>query len=414
MKKKKTTTIVIAVLVICALGIVASRCFNWPVDRTGTKGDIAKSARFSRKAVDVVNPSNMQELLVTDESFKHNMVTAFVVMQSRVKQFNTLVDMSVDVAGKDPSFDKILADMKAAKPMLENVSSSMKAANSDLNAVLGGEDRKDVAQNTSNAALAYATLQKQNKLAERFIEATDEYLKKSTGNEDRLKLVRDQWLEYQLVTSALNKDEKAQKKLVDKGYLLSSKDAASTLKEIGGDDMSVLTEVTIVDGLVIGEQPETGGGVCIRYEDLGGIFQEIGGVGVFQEVGGNTLLEESGNDGLLEEVGNGRVGLLEEAGNNGLLEELGGGTLFQELGGGTLFQELGGGTLFQEITGGGPYLGEAFGEALITFGFGENGGGLFQEVGSGTLLEEVDLGTVFQEIGNGNMFQEVNTGGFGQ
>ena len=418
MKKKKTTTIVIAVLVICALGFVASRYLNWPVDRSGTKGDIAKSARFSRKAVDVVNPSNMQELLVTDESFKHNMVTAFVVMQSRVKQFNTLVDMSVDVAGKDPSFDKILADMKAAKPMLENVSSSMKAANSDLNAVLGGEDRKDVAQNTSNAALAYATLQKQNKLADRFIEATDEYLKKSTGNEDRLKLVRDQWLEYQLVTSALNKDEKAQKKLVDKGYLLSSKDAASTLKEIGGEDMTVLTEVTIVDGLVMGEQPETGGGVCIRYEDLGGIFQEIGGVGVFQEVGGTTLLEESGNGGrLLEETGNGGR-LLEETGNGGrLLEETGnGGRLLEETGnGGRLLEEIGGGgRLLEEITGGGPYLGEVFGEALVTFGFGENGGAIFQEVGSGTLLEEVDLGTVFQEIGNGGMFQEVNTGGFGQ
>ena len=56
---------------------------------------------------------------------------------------------------------------------------------------------------TINASLAYTTLQKQNNLATRFIETTDKYLETAQGD-DKLKLVRDQWLEYQQMTAALD------------------------------------------------------------------------------------------------------------------------------------------------------------------------------------------------------------------
>ena len=56
--------------------------------------------------------------------------------------------------------------------------------------------------NAINAALADTTLQKENKLADRFIETTDKYLEAAEGD-DRLKFVRDQWVDYQKMTAAL-------------------------------------------------------------------------------------------------------------------------------------------------------------------------------------------------------------------
>ena len=402
MKKKKTTTIVlIAVLVICALGLTLSYLIDWPIDRSESKGDIAKSARFSRKAVADANSSNFQELLVNDESFKKNMVAAFVVMQSRVKQFNSLVNMSVDVAGNKPSFDKILAEMKAAKPMLDNVNSSMNAAGSDLNAVLGGEDRKEVAQNTNNATLAYATLQKQNNLADKFIQATDEYLKKSTGGDEPLKLVRDQWLEYQIVSSALNKDEKAQKELEEKGYLLSSEQAALTLKEMGGPDMTTLLGSTFIDGLLVGEMPGAGGHVCIRFGELDGLLSEMNQGGLLSEMNQGGLLSETNQGGLLSEMNQG--GLLSETNQGGLLSETNQGGLLSEINQGGLLGYVGG-----------SLLKEAFGDAVESFGF-SNQGQLLSEFSGPGLLSEIDLGGVLSEMATGGAYlRETNSGGLAQ
>ena len=418
MKKKRIIVLLVAVVVICALGVVASNYFEWNVDRSETSGDIAKSARFSRKAVADVNSSNFQELLVNDESFKKNMVAAFVVMQSRVKQFNSLVNMSVDVAGNKPSFDKILAEMKAAKPMLDNVNSSMSAAGSDLNAVLGGENRKELAQNTNNATLAYATLQKQNNLADKFIQATDEYLKKSTGGDESLKLVRDQWLEYQIISSALNKDEETQKELEEKGYLLSSEQAALTLKEMGGPDMTTLLGSTFIDGLVVGETPGAGH-VCIRFGELGGLLSEMNQGGLLSEINQGGLLSESNQGGLLSEMNQG--GLLSEMNQGGLLSESNQGGLLSESNQGGLLSEINQGGLLSEINQGGllgfvggSLLKEAFGDVVESFGFA-NQGQLLSEFSGPGLLSEIDLGGVLSALATGDAYlRATNSGGLAQ
>ncbi|MBP5645826.1 MAG: hypothetical protein J6X21_00315, partial [Bacteroidaceae bacterium] len=212
MKKKKNITVaVIVVCVLCLGGFIAQRYFNWPVDSDQTSGDIAKSSRFSRKTAGE-GVSNMQELLLNDEEYRNNLVVAYVLMQSRAQQFDALVEMSVKAAGEIKDFDDVLKDMKSVKPMVSNVCSSMETAANDLNAALGGENREDLTQNTNNAALAYATLQKQNSLADRFIETADNYLRKSSAD-DGLKLVRDQWLEYQRMTALLNQDTKSKEEL---------------------------------------------------------------------------------------------------------------------------------------------------------------------------------------------------------
>ena len=418
MKKKRIIVLLVAVVVICALGVVASNYFEWNVDRSETSGDIAKSARFSRKAVADVNSSNFQELLVNDESFKKNMVAAFVVMQSRVKQFNSLVNMSVDVAGNKPSFDKILAEMKAAKPMLDNVNSSMSTAGSDLNAVLGGENRKELAQNTNNATLAYATLQKQNNLADKFIQATDEYLKKSTGGDESLKLVRDQWLEYQIISSALNKDEETQKELEEKGYLLSSEQAALTLKEMGGPDMTTLLGSTFIDGLVVGETPGAGH-VCIRFGELDGLLSEMNQGGLLSEINQGGLLSESNQGGLLSEMNQG--GLLSEMNQGGLLSESNQGGLLSESNQGGLLSEINQGGLLSEINQGGllgfvggSLLKEAFGDVVESFGFA-NQGQLLSEFSGPGLLSEIDLGGVLSALATGDAYlRATNSGGLAQ
>lgn len=227
MKNKKSVYILLSVAAICLVGLAVSSIIDWPVDFNKSEGNIAKSSRFSRKtAADGL--SNMHELLLNDEDFKSTVVLSYVVMDTRSSQFNALVDMSAEAAGDIPEFKGILKDMQKAKKTAENVCASMKAAGNDLDAALGGETPEDLAQNTTNAALAYNTLQKQNSLATRFIETTDKYLENNEAD-DRLKLVRDQWAEYQQMTATLDQDVEAANALKEKGYLLDAEQTASAL-----------------------------------------------------------------------------------------------------------------------------------------------------------------------------------------
>lgn len=231
MSKKRNITAIIVVVVcaVCALLFVFSGVIDWSVDQSGSKGDIAKSSRFSRKTVNI-EQSNMEELLANDQEYRNNVVVAYAVMQTRASQFEALVDMSVQVAGDIKDFEGVLTDMKAIKPMLSNVVASMKEAGSSLNTALGGENSKELSQNTNNAALAYSTLQKQNELADRFITIADEYVKKGKAD-DKLKVVRDEWVEYQIMTSVLEGDETKCDQLVNSGYLLTSDKAVTALNE---------------------------------------------------------------------------------------------------------------------------------------------------------------------------------------
>ena len=142
-------------------------------------------------------------------------------MQTRAAQFATLVDMSNEVAGNIPAFAEVLKDMNAQRELVDNVASSLAESADNLNAALSGEECPDLAQSSINASLAYMTLQKQNNLANRFIETTDKYLETAQGD-DKLKLVRDQWLDYQQMTAALEGDKASAEALAKKGNLLSA------------------------------------------------------------------------------------------------------------------------------------------------------------------------------------------------
>ena len=225
--KKKGIIILCTVVGICAIGVISSFFIDWPVDFHDAGGDIAKASRFSREQV-TDKLTNMEELLQTDSTFKGGIVAAQVVMQTRAVQFATLVDMSNEVAGNIPAFAEVLKDMNANIEMVNNVTSSLAESAEKLNAALGGEKCPDLAQATINASLAYTTLQKQNNLATRFIETTDKYLETAQGD-DKLKLVRDQWLEYQQMTAALDGDKTSAEALAKKGNLLSGEKALAAV-----------------------------------------------------------------------------------------------------------------------------------------------------------------------------------------
>ena len=229
--KKKNKIILGSVIAICILGLVCSIFIDWPVDINDADGDIAKSSRFSRKEA-TEKLTNMEELLQNDPAFKDGIVAAQVVMQTRAAQFAALVDMSNEVAGGISEFGGLLKEMNASRVTVENVNNSLAEAGGELDAALGGEERPDLAQNTINAALAYTTLQKLNKLANQFIETTDKYLETAQGD-DRLKLVRDQWLEYQQVTAALEGDKESADKLASKGNLLTGEKSLAALASFG-------------------------------------------------------------------------------------------------------------------------------------------------------------------------------------
>ena len=229
MKSKKGIIILSTVVIACAVGFIVSPLVNWSVDESNASGDIAKSSRFSRKTA-AESLTNMEELLVNDEEYKNRTIVAHVVMQTRARQFSNLANLSNEVAGGIPEFASVLKDLKEASVTADNACLALFKATNDINSALGGEACPDLAQNTINASLAYTALQKLNKLADRFIATTDNYLKKAEGD-DRLKLIRDQWVEYQLLTAALDGDEKSAQTLKDKGYLLNSDQSAAALRE---------------------------------------------------------------------------------------------------------------------------------------------------------------------------------------
>jgi len=229
--KKKRIIILCSVAAIFVIGLITSFFVDWPVDFNKADGDIAKAAKFSREQVSE-KLTNMEELLQTDQAFKDDIVTAQVVMQRRAVQFATLVDMSNEVAGNIPAFAEVLKDMNANIEMVNNVTSSLAESAEKLNAALGGEECPDLAQSTINASLAYTTLQKQNNLANRFIETTDKYLETAQGD-DKLKLVRDQWLEYQQMTAALEGDKASAEAWAKKSNLLSGEKALAAIANFG-------------------------------------------------------------------------------------------------------------------------------------------------------------------------------------
>ena len=221
MKSKKGIVVIVAVALVCTAGLILSQLVDWPVSANNAGGDIAKSSRFSRKTA-AESLTNMEELIANDEGYKNGITVAYVVMQTRAAQFAALVDMSNEAAGDIPAFADVLKDMNAARGMAEHVSAQLAVVGADLDAVLGGESRPELTQHTINASLAYTNLQKQNKLADRFIEMADQYLKTAEAD-DQLKLVRDQWEEYQLATAALEGDEEAAEKLAELSNVIEGK-----------------------------------------------------------------------------------------------------------------------------------------------------------------------------------------------
>ena len=255
---KKSVIILGSVVVVC--GLFSSLFVDWPVDFSDAGGDIAKASRFSREQASE-KLTNMEELLQTDSAFKDGIVAAQVIMQTRAVQFGSLVDMSNEVAGEIPAFAEVLKEMNATRKMVDNVTQSLTESAKNLNAALGGEECANLEQTTINASLAYTTLQKQNKLATRFIETTDKYLETAQAD-DHLKFVRDQWVDYQKMTAALDGDKAAAEALAKKGNLLSGEKTLAAMADFGIANQvamvnsAFMTKNTGVDGSLANALPE--------------------------------------------------------------------------------------------------------------------------------------------------------------
>lgn len=199
--KTKSIIILSSVAALCTMGLMASQHIDWAVNYSDASGDIAKSERFSlRQSVEKL--TNMEELIQNDSAYKDGIVTAYV---------------------------EVLNDMNEARKTVTNVNNALTQAGEDLNAALNGEECPDLTQNAINASLAYTTLQRQNKLANHFIEITDKYLETAEGD-DRLKFVRDQWVDYQTMTAAFEGNDERAEELVKKGNLLPADKSLAALE----------------------------------------------------------------------------------------------------------------------------------------------------------------------------------------
>ena len=229
--KKRNFIILGSVGALLAFGWFSSLFVDWPIDFSSASGDISKASRFSRE-MESEKLTNMEELLKTDTTFKDGIVVAQMVMQTRAVQFGALVDMSNQVAGNIPAFAEVLKEMNATLEMVNNVANSLLESGNNLEAALSGKECSNLEQTTINASLAYTTLQKQNKLANKFIDTTDKYLKTAKGD-DHLKFVRDQWVDYQKMTAALDGDKDAAEAMAKKGNLLSGEKALVAMANFG-------------------------------------------------------------------------------------------------------------------------------------------------------------------------------------
>ena len=225
--KKKTLIILSVAAVVVVAGFVLSNFIHWPVDVSKTEGDIGKVDRFSR-ADKVEELSNVEELLRTDSDYQEAMVMSYALMQLRSEQFASLVDMSNQVAGQIAEYAPLIQKMNGIGKMVNNVNAQLNDVGKQMEKALSGEECPELTQNTINASLAYTQLQKQNALADQFIETTDKYLANAKGS-DQLKLVRDQWVDYQKLTAALEDNKENAKALDEKGYLLTSEKAEAAL-----------------------------------------------------------------------------------------------------------------------------------------------------------------------------------------
>ena len=267
MKKK---TVIILCSMAAVFGLFSSLFVDWPVDFSSASGDIGKASRFSRE-MESEKLTNMAELLKNDSAFKDGIVVAQVVMQTRAAQFGALVDMSNETAGNIPAFAEVLKEMNATRKMVNNVVNSLTESASKLDAALGGEECADLEQTTINASLAYTTLQKQNKLANSFIETTDKYLETAKAD-DQLKFVRDQWLEYQQMTAALEGDKASAEALAKKGNLLSGEKALAAYHKC---DLNAKMTVLQSCQLALGMNTPTQLGSAINPETLGHAISTI-------------------------------------------------------------------------------------------------------------------------------------------
>ena len=242
--KKRNFIILGSVGALLAFGWFSSLFVDWPIDFSSASGDISKASRFSRE-MESEKLTNMEELLKTDTTFKDGIVVAQMVMQTRAVQFGALVDMSNQVAGNIPAFAEVLKEMNATLEMVNNVANSLLESGNNLEAALSGKECSNLEQTTINASLAYTTLQKQNKLANKFIDTTDKYLKTAKGD-DHLKFVRDQWVDYQKMTAALDGDKDAAEAMAKKGNLLSGEKALVAMADFG-----VANQVAMVQSALI-------------------------------------------------------------------------------------------------------------------------------------------------------------------
>ena len=225
--KKKTLIILSVAAAVVVAGFALSNLINWPVDVSKTEGDIGKVDRFSREA-DAEKLTNLEELLKADSEYQEMQVMAYALMQLRSEQFASLVDLSNQVAGEIPEYAPLIQKMKEVGRMVNNVNAQLKETGKNLDDALSGRECPELTQNAINTMLAYTQLQKQNALADRFIETTDKYLANAKGS-DQLKLVRDQWVDYQKLTAALEGNKESAKALDEKGYLLTSEKAEAAL-----------------------------------------------------------------------------------------------------------------------------------------------------------------------------------------
>ena len=225
--KKKSLIILSVVAAVVVAGLVSSNFIHWPVDVSKTEGDIGKVDRFSRPDK-VEELTNMEELLRTDSDYQEAMVMSYALMQLRSEQFASLVDMSNQVAGQIAEYAPLIQKMNGISKMVSNVNAQLNDVGKQMEKALSGEECPELTQNTINASLAYTQLQKQNALANQFIETTDKYLANAKGS-DQLKLVRDQWVDYQKLTAAIEDNKESAKALDEKGYLLTSEKADAAL-----------------------------------------------------------------------------------------------------------------------------------------------------------------------------------------
>ncbi len=221
----KKITIIIVSITLLVVGYLAGSFIGMPgVDKESTLGDIGKMNRHKQQVV-----SQEMELLAnklsSDKEFCNSTITSLSMISSRITEFKTYSDMSVEACGDNPALQEIKSKMESLSKFSTNAATRSNDALQAILRILDGDKSANIEELTNNALLSYMLMEKGIEVAKTYVETIDNYLENNKVEDNKyLAYTRDQWAIFSTIDAAINGNKDLMSYWNNKNYQLSEKE----------------------------------------------------------------------------------------------------------------------------------------------------------------------------------------------